>query len=1075
MPKITAKTFRDFPFHEYASHAVIVRGERYFENGHVEDIDYQGSHAHFLIEGSYDNYEVAIYLRSEDQVGYSCTCPHAQQVPMCKHIVASILALNKYLNEGDKESKWEDRLAYALSNISPAPKNTKKYAAFFFLQQGSLYYGQTEFAMNAAIVRKSKSTFLKKALANEAPLNETLSKNFKWIKDAQVPHRSITHEACYNLTPEEVSLFNTILEQQNYYHPLFNFATFLPMMAKNDTPLFYLDEMGKIETRLKIQTEAALIKTAIIQTNEELSIEAGVEIDGKLFTSIKDNILIISEDPPWGKFGNTLAPIQNAEVIEIFSYLPLSIPKAEEEHFRSNYLPLLAEKLPVEGDIIEWEDVREDATPRLYLRKEDDLLVAELRFGYGAHETRAEKKPATVKMTENPGSWTLTRIHRQPERELDFYSQIKGSLFGLKRGAKPLPYGSFVLRANTHPYDFLTKSIPALTDAGFEIYGDKESLGKLNSNSPSISLNITSGIDWFDLDVIVNYGEQQVKLKDVRKALKKGQNYIKLADGSIGQIPEKWLDRYKHLFNMTKETEDGFRVRDYQLAMVDELLEDSKQQEIAAAFYKKRDRLRHLEKIAKIPIPKGFKGELRPYQRAGLNWLHFLREYGFGGILADDMGLGKTIQMLAFLQSLKEMSGGSDQAQVASATLLVVPKSLITNWQREAAVFTPNLRILEHLGIEREKDVSIFDAYEIVITTYGTMLRDVEFLRGYQFENVILDESQAIKNPLAKTSKAARLLNARHRFAMTGTPVENNTFELWSQFAFLNPGLLGNMGYFKSEFATPIESKNDKETADLLRRMVYPFILRRTKKQVTPELPPRTERIIYTDFDSEQRKLYEETRDRYRGQLLGLLDEQGMDQTRMQILEGLLRLRQICIHPRLAEPTYQGKVTKFEMLMDTLEMLKAEGHKALIFSQFVETLKMLEGQMKEQKYKYSYLDGKTRKRQQKVDAFQNDPSISFFLISLKAGGVGLNLTAADYVIHLDPWWNPAVEMQAADRAHRIGQENPVFVYKFIVRDTVEEKIIALQERKKALVDQLISAEQSFFKSLTRDDVDALFS
>jgi non-specific serine/threonine protein kinase len=291
----------------------------------------------------------------------------------------------------------------------------------------------------------------------------------------------------------------------------------------------------------------------------------------------------------------------------------------------------------------------------------------------------------------------------------------------------------------------------------------------------------------------------------------------------------------------------------------------------------------------------------------------------------------------------------------------------------------------------------------------------------------------------------------------------------------LNPGLLGNLDYFKRDFAKAIESRDGEAEANLLKRMVYPFILRRTKEQVAPELPPRTERVIYTDFEPAQRKLYDATREKYRAQLLGVLDTGGMNDARMKILEGLLRLRQICIHPALVEPTYTKGVAKFEILMETLETLRAEGHKALIFSQFVQTLKLLEKEMKQTKMKYTYLDGKTRKRQERVDAFQNDPNISFFLISLKAGGVGLNLTAADYVIHLDPWWNPAVEMQATDRAHRIGQDKPVFVYKFIARDTVEEKILLLQERKKALVEQLISSESSFFKSLTRDDVDVLFS
>jgi non-specific serine/threonine protein kinase len=298
---------------------------------------------------------------------------------------------------------------------------------------------------------------------------------------------------------------------------------------------------------------------------------------------------------------------------------------------------------------------------------------------------------------------------------------------------------------------------------------------------------------------------------------------------------------------------------------------------------------------------------------------------------------------------------------------------------------------------------------------------------------------------------------------------------LWSQFAFLNPGLLGNMDYFKSAFANPIEARNDEEAAKTLRKLVYPFILRRTKEQVAPELPPRTERVLYTDMDAAQKKLYVQTREKYRAELLGLIESEGMNDARFKILEGLLRLRQIAIHPALVEKNYRGEAPKFEVLLETLETLQAEGHKALVFSQFVETLKLLRQELDARKVRYVYLDGKTQNRQAHVDKFQNDPSFPFFLISLKAGGVGLNLTAADYVIHLDPWWNPAVEMQASDRAHRIGQDKPVFVYKIIARGTVEEKILQLQEKKRALVQSLITTEASFFKSLTPEDVKDLFS
>ena len=705
----------------------------------------------------------------------------------------------------------------------------------------------------------------------------------------------------------------------------------------------------------------------------------------------------------------------------------------------------------------------------------DRRLQADLRFGYGSHEVLATKSGERVAVETVPDSWDLVRIHRKLEREQEYYQLLAEPIYRLKRADSRYPFGTFELRARSHPFDFLMYSIPELTRAGFEIYGEENlKAGRINRATPTLRVNITSGIDWFDLKTVVEFGDQQISLHDLRKAVKRGERYVKLADGSIGQIPEEWLRKYKHLWNLADETEDGFRVSDFHLPLLDSFLEEDPTIQALSPpeLAQRRERLRRFERIAPQPLPKGFVGKLRPYQKHGFDWLHFLKEYKFGGILADDMGLGKTIQVLAYLQSMKEACAEKDRNTVS---LLVVPKSLLANWQREAQAFTPELRFLEYMGNFRSKDVSVFDDYDVVLTTYGTMLRDVEILRGYTFSHIILDESQAIKNPLAKSAKAARLLQGEHRLVMTGTPVENSTFELWSQFAFLNPGLLGNMDYFKREFANPIESRNDEETAMTLRKLVYPFILRRTKEQVAPELPPRTERIVYTDMDSAQKKLYTQTRELYRAELLGLIENEGINDARFKILEGLLRLRQIAIHPTLVDKTYKGDAPKFEFLLDTIETLQAENHKALVFSQFVETLKLVKRELDARQIKYVYLDGQTPNRQSRVDLFQNDPSYPFFLISLKAGGVGLNLTAADYVIHLDPWWNPAVEMQASDRAHRIGQDKPVFVYKIIARDTVEEKILQLQEKKRALVKSIIATEASFFKSLTKEDVTNLFS
>jgi non-specific serine/threonine protein kinase len=841
------------------------------------------------------------------------------------------------------------------------------------------------------------------------------------------------------------------------------------MLACLEIPVFSFNERRKVNERISILTDPVKVQAAMVRNGDQLTIQAGTEFNGQRFTSAKGNLLLISQNPPWVLMGDKILPVSNPESLDLLQLFPLKIPSDQEEIFRAKYFRQIAERIPLLGDEIVWNEINEAAIPRLYLHNDNGILRADLRFGYGPFESLSFRNPDPIFMLDNPGSWTITRVHRQLEKEAEVYQRLTDPKYGLKHAANSFPYGTFEIRAHIHPFDFLTRNIPFLTEVGFEVYGDCESLGKVNPHTPTIHMNIISGIDWFDLDAVVQYGNQEVNLLEVRRALIKGNRYVKLADGSIGQIPEAWLKRYKHLFSMAEETERVLRVGKLQLPLVDELLEDSELDNVPDDFLQKREQLKNLDGILSQPIPQGFTGELRPYQKAGLDWLYFLNKFGFGGILADDMGLGKTIQVLAILQLKKE------RVPSEAAALLVVPKSLITNWQRESARFTPNLRCLEYIGNFRNKDIQTFNDYDIILTTYGTMLRDIETLREYNFSYAILDESQAIKNPLAQCSKAARLLNAEQRLVMTGTPVENNTFELWSQFAFVNPGLLGNMDYFKREFANPIEGRKDESTAALLKRLIYPFILRRTKEQVAPELPSRTERIIYTDMDTSQRKLYNHTRDDYRSQLLGLIDDGGIDNARMKILEGLLRLRQICIHPALVEPTYNKESAKFEILLETMETLQTEGHKTLVFSQFVQALKLLENEMKKMRLSYSYLDGRTKDRQTVVDTFQNDPSISFFLISLKAGGVGLNLTAADYVLLLDPWWNPAVEMQAADRTPRIGQEKPFFIYKYIIRETVEEKILELQTRKRKLVEQLISAEGSIFKSLTKEDINGLFS
>jgi non-specific serine/threonine protein kinase len=998
-----------------------------------------------------------------------CDCPYADydEGVICKHGVAAALFLRDYLTENAPVT-WEAVLSQAVrTSSSPAPKRSAEFLFFSLQTRGNSW---------AVVPYTVASSFFSEAARQDTGEAARVVAEQKLSSQALKigPYESGGQRVYANVTHAQAALVKMLASSGLYYGNYYGGATLdygaiFALLARG--PLFFGTDKDPLKQPLEICTEMAHIELEMKRTAEGGTHLGALAVAGtRVFSFQGREMQTISDKPLWLLSDQTLfqldAPLEG---FALFQQNPtINIPGDEEQAFFEKHLPYLAERFPLRGDAVRWEELRETLpVPRLYLTEEGKELRVELRYGYGDYEMPYSRNAALQSIRRNAETGTLVRVVRQPEREMELWETLGSKTYGLKRDSAR---GLFLLRANTHPLDFLLRYVPQLAARGCEIYGEEElKLARINRHRPTISFGVTSGIDWFDVQAVVQFGDVKVALAEVRRAVRKRERFVKLADGSIGEIPPEWIEQYRHLFALGEEADKGLRLAHHHLTLLDQLLADDERARTDIEFKRRREHLCNFDGIKPQKLPKHFAGELRPYQKAGFDWIHFLREYKFGGCLADDMGTGKTISTLAFLQSLKE------RGLAKKASLLVVPRSLVFNWEREAARFTPRLRLLNHATPERTEDISDFDDYDLVLTTYGLLRRDVEMLMHYEFNYLILDEAQAIKNPLAETAKAVRLLRGAHRLTLTGTPVENNTLELWSQFAFLNPGLLGNVEYFREEFSTPIERKGDEAAAQFLRKMVYPFILRRTKDQVAKDLPPRTERQMVCDMEPAQRKLYNEKRDFYRALLLKLIEDEGINNARFRVLEGLLRLRQICNHPRLAVKTFRGGSAKFELLLETLETLRAEGHKALVFSQFVGMLKLLQTELQKRRIPFSYLDGQTRDRQQRVDTFQTDEMIPFFLISLKAGGVGLNLTAADYVIHIDPWWNPAVEMQATDRTHRIGQDKPVFIYKLIVRDSVEEKILQLQERKRALVTQLIATEGSFFKSLTADDVAALFS
>ena len=704
-----------------------------------------------------------------------------------------------------------------------------------------------------------------------------------------------------------------------------------------------------------------------------------------------------------------------------------------------------------------FEEARPEPRPRLRLLEPDwhnTWPRAELSFLYDGHAVEAGSPGRGVYQREERRF--LLRDLATERRSADRLRDL-----GFKPDASAPP-GEPPLRV---PAGRIPKAVPLLLAEGWSV----EAEGKLYRAAGRFKMAVASGVDWFELRGEADFEGQTIRLPELLAALRRGEKFVPLSDGSLGLLPEEWIRKFAPVAGLGEAEGDHLRFRTVQAALLDAWLADEPVT-CDETFERARERLRGFVGVEPAEAPPGFHGALRPYQHAGLGWLHFLRDFGFGGCLADDMGLGKTVQVLALLESRRELRERDELAP----SLAVVPRSLVFNWLAEAARFAPRLRVLDHTGAGRARDGDPFAGCDLVLTTYGTLRQDVAALRKVEFDYVILDEAQAIKNADSQTAKAARLLRGRYRLALSGTPVENHLGELWSLLEFLNPGILGA----SSTLSAHSEELRDPapETRGLLARALRPFILRRTKEQVAPELPAKVEQTLYCELPPKQRRLYDELRDHYRSSLGARIDQQGLGRTKILVLEALLRLRQAACHPGLVDRDRAAEsCAKLDLLLPQLREVLAEGHKALVFSQFTSFLALVRDHLDAEGISYLYLDGRTRDRQAKVETFQSDPDRRLFLISLKAGGLGLNLTAADYVYLLDPWWNPAVEAQAIDRAHRIGQIRPVFASRIVARDTVEEKILELQKSKRQLADAVIQADESLLAGLSREDLELLLS
>lgn len=805
----------------------------------------------------------------------------------------------------------------------------------------------------------------------------------------------------------------------------------------------------------------------VTRNNGSVEIKAIVKAGG-LWLDLKDNE---AATPLFYLYNHQLFLWKDQAAIEaIENFLPAGTRQAAIADWNTvlqqQILPLAREyKMNFDRSLL--QEVK-DGKPEvgLFLVEKGDYLVFQPVFTYKGYETKAKDRDEIVV----PSGDKVTIVHRNRPAEQEFIAKLQNL------------HSNFIYQEETHSLvlkgtDVLKNNwfflfVDAMNDMKVPVFGFEALKNfRFNTARPSTKIFINNNTDWFDARVDIVFGDQQVSVAEVKRALANKQQFVQLGDGTLGILPEEWIKKYSLLFRVGEGKINQLKLSRYHMSVIDELYENRDEAELVMQLEAKYENLKDFKKIKEIDPPEGLQSILRPYQVSGYQWLNYLSEVKWGGILADDMGLGKTVQALSFLQHFKNEYGKLQ-------ALVVCPTTLIYNWQNEIKKFTPKLSYYIHHGATRTREKENFQTADIVITTYGTLRSDIKLLLTFKFDYVVLDESQAIKNPASKVTRAASLLNATSRLCLSGTPLQNNTFDIFAQMNFLNPGMLGSVEFFRQEFAIPIDKFGEQDRKEHLKKLLYPFILRRTKEQVAKDLPDKTETILFCEMEDEQRSIYDAYRNDYRNQILGTIETQGIQKSQLTILQGLMKLRQICDSPAILNET-----EKFENHSIKLDELSREitenisDHKALVFSQFLGMLALIKEKLDQLGVKYVYFDGSTSApdREKAIQSFQNDTSVRVFLISLKAGGLGLNLTAADYVYIVDPWWNPAVEQQAIDRTHRIGQDKNIFAYRMICKDTIEDKIIQLQEKKRALAKDLIADDTSFVKSLTREDVEYLFS
>ena len=1009
------------------------------------------------VKGNFkDAYKTDLIFK-KNEVEARCDCPLKEE--WCKHAVAvGIKAIEEHAYEDFLETKYKIEPSFPDENTGLQTPPQGSYAFHFNPKRKPNFFSILVMSRETGKVVRSIENILKALI--EAQRND---KNFD----------------LNNIQKVEVAIFQQLLKTSRqdkkagwYDIPITKFGDMFPLLAKAEE---VLDEKSK--QRLKFTDDEWRLSLSVNSSNVGnvmLALEWKRPDKDERYPF--EEVRYFSRHLKWGRYKNLIFPINIP-----LSVVPQNLTKtsftdlkdADGGKFIYEELPNLQQSLDVEIS---------ETISKLMLEKRppinivtmgidyDQSLKASLEFEYDGVKVPFSKTTSKTPYVTVKKDDTLYWVKRDIEYEQAAYNMLLACKF------IPMQTNNLALEKE-NAIDFYNYYLKQAGDNWKFVEKDDMTFFKLMENPFKLIAEVDfseDSTDGFEIYLHGQAGEDTISFDDIYDTIQSGEKYSRIR--SLGFVEYPAQDIYAMMksfnsFDVYRNSENKFIVKTYRAGLLNELQNLGVELILSEEFSSFWSQMSTFSTKEDVTFPTSIKADLREYQHKGFSWLWFMYKYGLNGILADDMGLGKTLQALTLLQKAKDEDG-------AMPTLVICPTSVVFNWESEIQKFAPELTCLKLSGIERKGMFKEIPNYDIVITSYALVRRDIEKLKKVNFRYVILDESQNIKNALSQTAQSVKKLNSQHKLALSGTPIENKLEELWSVFDFLMPGFMFSMSEFNFRYVNPIMERADKLVERRLKLQIYPFILRRMKRDVAKDLPDKVENVAYCELTPEQKDFYLEVLDSTKEELFKSIEQNGLEKSRMSIFSALLRLRQICCHPRLYDKDgFKGKIGsgKFEYLKDMLEEIIDEDHRVLLFSQFVDMLDLVKDWLERSGIPYEYLTGKTKDRQGAVERFNNNSNIPIFLISLKAGGTGLNLTGADYVIHYDPWWNPAVEDQATDRAYRIGQKKKVFVYRLITKNTVEEKIQKLKQAKRNLVDSVISVDRNITKSLTMEDVREIFS